>query len=182
MPNIPPLLKLCSLLCVVSLAAGCTSSVPPKPAPVSYQTNFTPTDEYAVLILRSTGAPMPVAYSLTSKEHGEVQVGKVYDGATGDELLLPWIAKFSKKMNSGLLKAVPSRETVLDVGTLYGVHGKSEWSNASGGKGSCGPVYSTFTPEPHKRYLALFTFFNGYCKQEIFDVTNGAPVLLKRES
>ncbi|WP_295467265.1 hypothetical protein [uncultured Pseudomonas sp.] len=182
MLNIPPLLKLCSLFCMVSLAVGCASRVPAKPAPVSYQTNFTPTDEYAVLLLRSTGAPMPVAYSLTSKEHGEVQVGKVYDGATGDELLLPWIAKFSKKMNSGMLKAVPSRETVLEVGAAYTVYGNSEWSNASGGKGSCGPVHSTFTPEPQKRYLALFTFSNGYCRQEIFDVTTGAPMLLKRES
>ncbi|WP_153014227.1 hypothetical protein [Pseudomonas sp. EpS/L25] len=125
---------------------------------------------------------MPVAYSLTSKAHGEVQVGKVYDGATGDELLLPWIAKFSKKMNSGLLKAVPSRETVLEVGATYTVYGKSEWSNASSRKGFCGPVYSTFTPGPQKRYLALFTFFNGNCKQELFDVTNGTPVLLERES
>lgn len=182
MPNIPPLLKLCSLLCVVSLAVGCASSVPSKPASVSYRTNFTPTDEYAVLILRSAGAPMPVAYSMTSKKQGEVQLGKVYDGATGDELLLPWIAKLSKKMNSGMLKTVPSRETVLEVGASYTVYGKSEWSNASGGNGSCGPVSSTFTSEPQKRYLALFTFFNGYCKQEIFDVTTGAPVLLKRES
>jgi len=182
MPNFTPLLKLCSLIVVVSLAAGCASSVPPKPAPISYQTNFIPTDEYAVLILRSSGAPMPVAYSLTSKKQGEVQLGKVYDGANGDKLLFPWIAKFSKKVNSGLLKTLPSRETVLEVGASYTVYGTSEWATASGGKGSCGPVLSAFIPEAKKRYLALFTFFNGYCKQEIFDVTAGTPVLLKQEN
>lgn len=175
-----PTTALISALVVGSFLGGCSSAAwKPVQRPVNYQTTLAPTSTQSVLLLRSTGAPMPVDYTISSKGKA-VKPGKIFDN--GDSQLAPWVARLTKSVNRGLAKTLTQREMLVDANTFYILTATSDWTTQDTyitRKGRCYPSATHFTPEPNKRYMALFTFSGSSCTNEVYDITSGAPVPLK---
>lgn len=180
MPLKSPIAAVVSSLVVGSFLAGCSSAAwKPVQRPVNYQTTLAPTSTQSVLLLRSTGAPMPVDYTISSNGK-DVKPGKIFDNVEGQ--LAPWIARLTKSVNRGLAKTLTQREMLVDANTFYMLSATSDWTTQDPyltRKGRCYPSATHFTPEPNKRYMALFTFSGNSCTNEVYDITSGAPVPLK---
>ncbi|WP_434134350.1 hypothetical protein JQR88_10775 [Pseudomonas luteola] len=164
---------LAQLALLLAVTTGC-SNLHSKSAPFDlndYKSIVTPTGDQAALLITSWGAPMTVDYSLESRNKVK-ELGMVYE--SGDKVLLPWIAEFTKKKHEQLLGALPSREVLIDANTFTIVKGEAKW----GQHGHCGPNFSFFTPTAGRRYLALFSFVGRYCKQDLYDISEGKLVLV----
>jgi hypothetical protein len=135
----------------------------------------------AKLLFKSGGMPMPVMYSISSSPQacqGFERVGRVFDSGRGT--LLPWIANLTEKANKGINRTEVSRTRNVPANVPIQVKGYSRWSSSSANAlqtttwdQACGPLVTTFTPEPSKTYLVEFVFSGASsCRQQVSDITN----------
>jgi hypothetical protein len=130
----------------------------------------------AKLVIKSTGMPAGVEYSLSFAEQdceGFDRLGAVFH--SGREVLLPWIAKMTEKAQKKFNQQDTKLEKLVRVGEPIQIKGYSQWTDSNAfmtSTKSCGPLVSKFTPEGTKTYLVEFSFENSSCVQRVFDITN----------
>ena len=127
----------------------------------------------AVMLIRSSGMPMIVQYSISVDEEmckGFETVGSVFAN-TAKGKVLPWIARLDEKSRR-LLGATTELKIRVRPDRPIQVKGYSNWTGGSS-SGSCGPLVTQFTPVSSHTYLVEF-LWNGTisCAQAVFDVTN----------
>lgn len=155
-------------LVVVLFSSGCAVNKDLQPsAPAS----VAPTENNSKILMRSTGMPMHVDYSVGASdlECKELKdVGAVRD--KGEKILLPWIVKLTEKLDQTpdqIETFVPAREPVQ-------VSGISRWVDRSS-TGHCGPVNVSFLPAEKHTYLVEFVLMGtSKCTSQVFDVTDSA--------
>ena len=131
----------------------------------------------AVVIIRSSGMPMIVKYSVSFDEEmckGFETVGSVFAN-TAKGKILPWIARLDEKSRR-LFGATTELKIRVRPDRPTQVKGYSNWTDyVAGGSrnGSCGPLVTQFTPVSSHTYLVEF-LWNGTisCAQTVSDVTN----------
>ena len=157
-----------SFLAVQLALGGCASK---------YLEPAVPDPGDAVIIIRSSGMPMIVKYSISVDEEmckGFETVGSVFAN-TAKGKILPWIARLDEKSRR-LLGATTELKIRVRPDRPTQVKGYSNWTDyVAGGSrnGSCGPLVTQFTPVSSHTYLVEF-LWNGTssCAQAVFDVTD----------
>lgn len=154
---------------------------PPKPAappqpliqhePVTSRSTEPLASDKARILMRSTGMPMNVDYSISASEQSckdFTQIGAVRD--KGQKVLSSWIVKLGEKLNS-----VPDQiETVVPAGQPVQVAGWGNWQDSKS-KGNCGPSIVSFQPAQMHTYLVEFVWQGtARCMSRVYDVTDPA--------
>ncbi|MGK3120090.1 hypothetical protein QZH44_04530 [Pseudomonas corrugata] len=142
------------------------------------QTKVVADAEHAKVIMKSTGFPHPVQFSVRrssdTDQRAEV-LGTVVDSGRGK--VFGWIAKMNKVTNSAAVKRFPQLEMQVDPGQTVEVIGESRvydsnyYRYAERVVYECGPMNSTFKPEKQKVYLVEFVIIEAGCEQHVYDVT-----------
>jgi hypothetical protein len=166
-------MKITKTICCVSVAStlflfGCGTQTPRANAAKVHEPKLIHEND-PTLILKSTGMPMNVEYSVNASEvscENFEKVGTVRD--SGRSVLLPWIARLSEKMNkipTQLEKTVPAKTKIQVMG--YG-----KWYDGTS-RGSCGPLVTEFTPDASSSYLVEFVWAGtARCSSRVFDITD----------
>ncbi|WP_433694034.1 hypothetical protein [Herbaspirillum seropedicae] len=161
---------------MLGMLAGCAGGVPEyKELPVA---TVVVKDSQARIVFRSVGMPMAVDYAVDSStptSQGFTPIGRVFH--SGREKLLPWIATLTEKSRGAISNDQPQIEKTVDAEHLIRIRGTSGWSDVGQQittSGSCGPLFSQFTPEGGKTYLVEFRF-NGTssCSQQVYEIGAG---------
>jgi hypothetical protein len=154
--------------------------------PKGIKTELVPDDSHAVLQLKTNGN-IAVNFSLVDAAGGKIGLGSVFDlPETVQAQLLPFVVRMVKAGNRFAKGSLPVREVLVDTTAPVKVAGESKWADTTGSKhtgysthfGSCGPLYSSFRPEPLKRYVVRFSFIGDGCVQQVFDVTAADAILV----
>ncbi|AOE63725.1 hypothetical protein LOY64_03770 [Pseudomonas corrugata] len=142
------------------------------------QTKVVADAEHAKVIMKSTGFPHPVQFSVRrssdTDQRAEV-LGTVVDSGRGK--VFGWIAKMNEVTNSAAVKRFPQLEMQVDPGQTVEVIGESRvydsnyYRYAERVVYECGPMNSTFKPEKQKVYLVEFVIIEAGCEQHVYDVT-----------
>ena len=157
-----------SFLAVQLALGGCASK---------YLEPAVPDPGDAVIIIRSSGMPMIVKYSISVDEEmckGFETVGSVFAN-TAKGKILPWIARLDEKSRRFLgattelkIRVRPNRPTQIK--------GYSNWTDYAAGtsrNGSCGPLVTQFTPAGSHTYFVEFLWDGTRsCTQAVFDITH----------
>jgi hypothetical protein len=121
------------------------------------------------LILKSTGMPMNVEYSISSSDvacENFENVGTVHD--SGRDVLLPWIANLTEKLNRVPLQL----ESAVSANKQVQVKGYGKWYDSTS-SGTCGPIVTLFTPSESRTYLVEFVWEGTVrCSSRVSDITN----------
>lgn len=133
--------------------------------------------EHARIIMKSTGFPHPVQFSVRRADDPDQRpeiLGKVVDSGRGK--LFGWIAKMNEVANSAAVKRFPQLELQANPGQSIEVIGESRVSEKRGlfpdkKIYDCGPMRSLFKPEKQKTYLVEFVIIGEGCEQHVYDVT-----------
>jgi hypothetical protein len=162
------LLKLSVLLLALgALVSGCGTAPALKPPGPSEAIP----DNSSRLLLRSTGMPMNVDYSVGAADASckeLTKVGTVRD--KGENVLLPWIVKLSEKLSS----VSDQLETLAPAGQAVQVASWGNWQDTKS-KGNCGPVIMSFVPAEKHTYLVEFVWQGtASCMSRVYDVTDPA--------
>ncbi|WP_122301445.1 hypothetical protein [Pseudomonas syringae] len=146
---------------------------------VQYQQTKVAADaEHAKIIMKSTGYPHPVQFSIrrsTDPDQRSEVLGTVVDSGRGK--VFGWIAKLNEVTNSAVVKRFPQLEVQADGGQAIEVIGESRVYDPYRYRFfpriiySCGPMSSTFKPEKEKVYLVEFVIIGAGCEQHVYDVT-----------
>jgi len=178
---------------IAALSAGLVLTACSTPPPVvdlsdpsKIKTQLSPDAQKAVLVLKSNGQPMVVKFSGEDANGTRKPLGNVFDVEDLTRQLLPSIVRMVAATNRTVYDALPVREVLIDASDFLRIVGNSTWSDTSGTKqtgystrsGSCGPLYSSFRPEPMKRYMVRFSFIGKSCVQQVFDITADEAVLV----
>lgn len=162
------ILKISFLLTQV-LMAGCASVPPPVVVDDIEHQRIVPGGS-AKLILKSTGMPMDVEYSVNSSSEfckNFEKAGTVRD--VGEDVVLPWIAKLSKKLN----RTPAEVERLVPAAREVQISGFGKWFNEAGRSNTCGPVVTKFTPKEGSIYLVEFVWQGlVFCSGRVVDVTD----------
>ena len=168
--------------------AGCSTPPPTVDLsdPSKIKTQLSPNAQQAVLVLKSNGQPMVVNFNEEDATGTRKKLGNVFDAEDLTRQLLPGIVRMIAATNRTVYDALPVREVLIDASGPMRIVGNSTWSDTSGTKqtgyatrsGSCGPLYSSFRPEPMKRYMVRFSFIGKGCVQQVFDITADNAVLV----
>ena len=148
--------------------------------------------EHAKIIMKSTGFPHPVQFSVRRSsdvdQRAEV-LGTVVDSGRGK--VFGWIAKLNEVANSAAVKRFPQLEVQADSGQAIEVIGESRVYDSNRYLYvprivySCGPMSSTFKPEKQKVYLVEFVIIGAGCEQHVYDITRPTervPVVTEKDS
>ncbi|WP_055136872.1 hypothetical protein, partial [Pseudomonas corrugata] len=132
------------------------------------QTKVVADAEHAKVIMKSTGFPHPVQFSVRrssdTDQRAEV-LGTVVDSGRGK--VFGWIAKMNEVTNSAAVKRFPQLEMQVDPGQTVEVIGESRvydsnyYRYAERVVYECGPMNSTFKPEKQKVYLVEFVIIEA---------------------
>ncbi|MBT2370917.1 hypothetical protein [Pseudomonas fluorescens] len=142
------------------------------------QTKVVADVEHAKIIMKSTGFPHPVQFSVRRSSDADQRaevLGTVVDSGRGK--VFGWIAKLNEVANSAAVKRFPQLEVQADSGQAIEVIGESRvydsnyYRYAEKIVYACGPMRSTFKPEKQKVYLVEFVIIGAGCEQHVYDVT-----------
>jgi len=129
------------------------------------------------LVLRSVGLPNAVQFAECESENGcekYEDIGLVANSGQG--VLLPWIAKATGAANRALGGRKPYIVKLVEPdGRSIQIRGYSSDSASAAGTvshSSCGPVFSTLTPQEGHAYVVEFQFVEDRCQQVVFDATD----------
>ncbi len=101
---------------------------------------------------------------------GFERIGSVFD--SGRDVLLPWIAHMTERMNKAIGHTEISRTIYVKPGVTVQVKGMSGTEDRTMPGYSCGPIVTAFTPEKGHSYLVDFDYQGTQsCSQRITDVT-----------
>jgi len=133
-----------------------------------------PDPNAAKLTFTSSGMPMGVMFwksTSTQACRGFEPVGHVFH--SGREVLLPGIANLTEKLNKALLRNETSREQYVQPGVPVQVKGLFGAEVPDRHSDSCGPLITSFTPEPGRKYSVNFAFQGtSSCSQSVMDTTD----------
>lgn len=142
------------------------------------QTKIVADAEHAKIIMKSTGFPHPVQFSVRRSSDADQRaevLGTVVDSGRGK--VFGWIAKLNEVANSATVKRFPQLEVQADPGQAIEVIGESRVYDSSYYRYAektvyaCGPMSSTFKPEKQKVYQVEFVIVGAGCEQHVYDVT-----------
>lgn len=156
------------------IAAGCATT-PSSVNEYGKERQLSAPAKSARLILKSTGMPMDVEYSINSS--GEScknfeKAGTIRDA--GEDVVPPWIAKFSKKLN----RTPAQVEKLVPATGVVQISGFGKWFNEAGRSSTCGPVVTEFNPKVGSTYIVEFVWHGtASCSGRVVDVTD--PVTTK---
>ncbi|MCJ8207308.1 hypothetical protein [Pseudomonas sp. RGM2987] len=175
--------KIIFIVLAVALA-GCHSNVRDsspsllKDGVQLQQTKVVADADHAKVIMKSTGFPHPVQFSVRrssdTDQRAEI-LGTVVDSGRGK--VFGWIAKMNEVTNSAAVKRFPQLEMQVDPGQTVEVIGESRVYDSNYYRYTervvyaCGPMISTFKPEKQKVYLVEFVIIGAGCEQHVYDVT-----------
>jgi len=172
--------------------SGCATSMPPVDMsfPSDVKTELAPDDEHAVLVLKSNGSLPVVRFHQIDSEGKISSLGNVFEVSEAMVASpLPAMLSIMKATNKSLFDALPVREVLIGTSKPIRISGGSNLMNKDGSKmtgrnggDGCGPLYSTFRPEPMKRYMVRFSFVGNGCIQQVFDITASEAVLISGRS
>lgn len=163
------------------ILVGCAGGVPEyKEPPVA---TIAVKDNQARIVFRSAGLPITVNYAVDSSmstSEDFTPIGRVFH--SGREKLLPWIANLTEKSRRAISNEQPQIEKTVDAEHYIRIKGTSDWYDSGqqvSTSGSCGPLFSQFTPKGGKTYLVEFRF-NGTnsCSQQVYEIGTGEERLL----
>jgi tetratricopeptide (TPR) repeat protein len=176
-------LTIATTLASMLALSGCAHRRPPAdPAAVQQQETRTrrlkaedaPDPNAAKLTFTSSGMPMGVMFwksTSTQACSGFEPVGHVFH--SGREVLLPGIANLTEKLNKALLRNETSREQYLQPGVPVQVKGLFGAEVPDRHSDSCGPIVTSFIPEPGRKYSVNFAFHGRRsCSQSVVDITD----------
>jgi len=102
---------------------------------------------------------------------GFERIGSVF--YSGRDVLLPWIAHMTERMNKAIGHTEISRTIYVKPGVTVQVKGMSGSEDRTMPGYSCGPIVTAFTPEQGHSYLVDFNYQGTQsCSQRITDVTD----------
>ncbi|MYM36672.1 hypothetical protein GTP44_16960 [Duganella sp. FT50W] len=160
-------------MAAVVMTAGCAGvATQPEQEQAAPEKQLPPLEaKQARILMRSTGMPMNVNYSVSTSEQSCKEfkdVGVVRD--KGEKVLLSWIVKLGEKLSS-----VPDQlDTVVPAGQSVQVAGWGNWQD-SRSKGNCGPEIMSFQPKDQHTYLVEFVWRGtSSCASRVQDVTDAA--------
>ncbi len=149
----------------------------PKPG-ISDTPSQTSNVANATLVIKSSGMPMRVDYSISHDEEackGFEPIGAVFEN-TGKEKFLPGIARLTEKSRRIGGATTELKKTVAASKPIQ-IRGYSRWIDQSifiSMTRSCGPLVTKFKPSNSGIYLIEFLWSGNDCTQQVFDITDPA--------